>query len=143
MHDNTFDSISVPAVTIGLVNDLANLDPTLQNEDGSPNLAACLFKLGFKVRQNEKGVWQGWETSKNRLVRVNGQPHKVYKTTVFTGTLRKTVKSVVDGMFLYTDKPHKLGRLYDRKGILSSENIAEMELIDIQDVGSRAAYNGS
>ena len=111
------------SVTKELVYEVANMYPDyLISEEKGINIPATLFALGFYI---DKGDYlKGVRVVEDVYVRTLQDPEHVYKTKLYTGVIRKAVRSVKGGKIIYKkDQYHFLKPYYEKNSVLQPNTL--------------------
>ena len=79
-------------------------------------------------------------------VRDNEKPHRIFKTSVYNGTVRrKTARDPVTGKWHYVCQLHDMARLYESCEVINPDNlgdyVSEERFIDIVAIGEKDYYD--
>lgn len=143
MNNISNGSTNLCSVTEEKVIETAKSNKELFYFEGGINIPRVLFSLGFKIDFSDYG--KGYRVTGDVYVRNTKKPHLVYKTKIYSGKVRKKVKSVVDGKINYGKDFHEMLKLYQKTEILQPDNIydyiPEEDMENILSIGSVVNYN--
>lgn len=141
------------AVTHHFVQELSETNKELfKNPDGSINIPRCLMYLGFDVKVNltvegydRDGFYNkmNYSVKHDMLIRSTQYPTKAYKTTVYSGWLRKAANTIGvkdkngNVPMLNPKKLHHLQDVYRKIGIIQATDLGKFvnkeDLLDLDE----------
>ncbi len=127
------------SVTQGFIEYAASLYPNKLIKDGKVLIPETLFLLGFHVDTRDKPT--NFMSFDNVLVRSKKFPSEVFNTKVYSGRIRKEIKSVIDGKVSYSDKPHFIAKYFLDNEVLTEDSIPEGLLQSIDNIGEKKLYD--